>query len=135
MSILVQQCRENVPHLPSCGIILRQQRLHAIVRRARRPVVPPLTPRCSPEAFVQETLRLLELERTSEELQSLAARGSCSPKEQEAAGLALRRMNIAAVEHGAGGRVYLRFEKYMQQVHGHRVAASCIPLKRFVRYR
>ena len=79
---------------------------------------PPLTPRCSPEAFVQETLRLLELERTSEELQSLAARGSCSPKEQEAAGLALRRMNIAAVEHGAGGRVYLRFEKYMQQVPG-----------------
>jgi hypothetical protein len=27
-------------------------------------------------------------------------------------------MNIAAVEHGAGGRVYLRFEKYMQQVPG-----------------
>lgn len=97
----------------------------------------PLTPRCSPEAFVQETLRLLELERTSEELQSLAARGSCSPKEQEAAGLALRRMNIAAVEHGAGGRVYLRFEKYMQQVlvPGHRVASSCILLQRFVRYR
>jgi len=58
---------------------------------------------------------LLDVERSSEELQSLAARGSCSPKEQEAAGLALRRMNIAAVEHGAGGRVYLRFEKYMQQ--------------------
>ncbi len=124
--------------MPSRGIILRQQRLHAIVRRARCAIAPlPLTPRCSPEAFVQETLRLLELERTSEELQSLAARGSCSPKEQEAAGLALRRMNIAAVEHGAGGRVYLRFEKYMQQVlaPGHRVASSCILLQRFVRYR
>ena len=72
---------------------------------------------------------MLDVERSSEELQSLAARGSCSPKEQEAAGLALRRMNIAAVEHGAGGRVYLRFEKYMQQARCSKrsIAAHCNP--------